>query len=181
MSRIYGNWERLVRETLRREEFRRSALRSPSDLSSSSLSLSSPDDDGDEKLPCPSFLSFTYSQILEATNDFNPSNLISHAKSGRLFRGSLRDGTRVVVKMVDRLGFRLTRTVEIHRELSHSRLVPLLGDVQNLLVYKYMSKGDLSRNLREIGCWERRLKIAIGAAEALTYLHHEFMPPLVHR
>ncbi|RAL52384.1 hypothetical protein DM860_007241 [Cuscuta australis] len=59
------------------------------------------------------------------------------------------------------------------------------------LVYKYTPNGDLSSslfrknhsdddNLKSLD-WITRLKIAIGAAEALSYLHHESTPPRVRR
>lgn len=76
-----------------------------------------------------------------------------------------------------------------------SRFSPFLGfcqgqeDEQIFMVYKYASKGDLSsflhEKIREDGDlhspdWITRLKIAIGAAERLVYLHDECTPPLVH-
>ncbi|KAA8538267.1 hypothetical protein F0562_027910 [Nyssa sinensis] len=81
-------------------------------------------------------------------------------------------------------------------DVSHVRLVPLLGhclenENEKFLVYKYMPNGDLSSSLyRKTNSendslqsldWITRLKIATGAAECLSYLHHECTPPLVHR
>lgn len=67
----------------------------------------------------------------------------------------------------------------------------LATDEEELLVYKYMAKGDLTsalhrksvdaeEGLRSLD-WITRLKIAIGVAEALCFLHDECSPPLVHR
>ncbi|KAI3832167.1 hypothetical protein MKX03_015318 [Papaver bracteatum] len=158
--------------------------------------------------PCPSGGSkdfsevgevFTYEQLLRATGNFSESNLIRHGHSGDLFRGVLEGGTIVVIKRVDiRTMKKESYMVELDLfgRVSHTRLVPFLGhslghDNEKLLVYRYMPNGDLSTSLyrktREDDeslqtlDWITRLKVAIGAAEGLSYLHHECNPPLVHR
>lgn len=154
--------------------------------------------------PKPSFTfcpgeSFTYKQMLQATKDFSDTNFIKHGHSGDLFRGSLEGGFPVVIKRVDVRSFpkdSYTLELEFFNKFSHTRLVPLLGycleqEDEKFFVYRYMPNGDLSKCLyRPIGLkdasiqsldWITRLKIAIGAAEGLCYLHHECNPPLVHR
>ncbi|XP_077215038.1 putative LRR receptor-like serine/threonine-protein kinase At2g16250 [Tasmannia lanceolata] len=142
---------------------------------------------------------FTYEQLLRATADFGDSNLIKQGHSGVLYRGMLEGGIPIVVKRID---VRTTKRdahmkeLDLFSKASHSRIVPLLGhclehENEKLLVYKYMPNGDLSNALyrktsREEDVllsldWITRLKIAIGAAEALSYLHHECTPPIVHR
>ncbi|KAK9286156.1 hypothetical protein L1049_014538 [Liquidambar formosana] len=142
---------------------------------------------------------FTYQQLLQATSDFSDINLIKHGHSGDLFRGILEGGVAVVVKRINlqssrKEGYLLE--LDFFSKISHTRLVPLLGhclenDNEKFLVYKYMPNGDLSNalyrktNLEDDSLqsldWITRLKIAIGAAEGLSYLHHECTPPLVHR
>ncbi|CAM0876482.1 unnamed protein product [Alopecurus aequalis] len=139
---------------------------------------------------------FTYEQLRHVTGGFGDDSLVKHGRSGDIFRGSLESGLNVVVKKTDlksskknieELGFLVKK--------SHARIVPLLGHLvkvdEELLVYKYMTKGDLTTALRrkpvdaEEGLcsldWITRLKIAIGVAEALCFLHHECSPPLIHR
>lgn len=143
--------------------------------------------------------SFTYEQILHYTDGFSEVNLIKHGHSGDLFRGILESGSPVVVK---RVNLRVSRKesymmeLDVLSKVSHMRLVPLLGhclehESEKLLIYKYMPNGDLSNSLYRVTNleddnlqsldWITRLKIAIGAAEGLSYLHHECSPPLVHR
>jgi len=67
----------------------------------------------------------------------------------------------------------------------------LAKDEEQLLVYTYMAKGDLTTALHKKSVeveeglrsldWITRLKIAIGVSEALCFLHDECSPPLVHR
>lgn len=141
---------------------------------------------------------FSYEQILRATSNFSDSNLMKHGHSGDIFYGTL-DGKLVVIKRVN-LQFAKKEMSKLELDLfskvTHLRLVPLLGhclDHENemILVYKHMSNGDLSNSLYKATDlegdglqsldWITRLKIAIGAAEGLAYLHHECDPPLVHR
>ncbi|KAK9113116.1 hypothetical protein Scep_020635 [Stephania cephalantha] len=141
---------------------------------------------------------FTYEQILLATGDFSDSNLIKQGHSGDLFRGILGDGASIVVKRIDVPSKKDSYMVElsIFSKASHTRLVPFLGhclekENEKFLVYKRMPNGDLLNSLyrkpKEAGenpqslDWITRLKIAIGAAEGLSYLHHECSPPIVHR
>ncbi|PHT70363.1 hypothetical protein T459_25467 [Capsicum annuum] len=144
-------------------------------------------------------VAFSYLQILQTTGDFSDANLIKHGHSGDIFHGILEDGIHVVVKRIDsstvkRKAYKLE--LDFFSKVSHSRLVPLLGhclesENEKFLVYKYMPNGDLASSLfRKKNTdddslqsldWITRLKIAVGAAEGLSYLHHECNPPLVHR
>ncbi|KAJ0241848.1 LRR receptor-like serine/threonine-protein kinase [Hirschfeldia incana] len=143
---------------------------------------------------------FAFEQLLQATEEFSDANLIKHGHSGSLFRGFLDNGTPVVVKKIDMKESRnegYVSELEVFSKAGHQRLVPFLGhclenESQKVLVYKYMRNGDLASSLyrksdNEGGDglksldWITRLKIALGAAEGLAYLHHECSPPLVHR
>lgn len=142
---------------------------------------------------------FTYEQILQATGEFDDANLIKHGHSGDLFRGILEGGIPVVIKKVDLHSSVKKEShmseLDLFSKVSYLRLVPLLGhclvnENEKFLVYKLMPNGDLSSSLfkktdsddsLQSLDWITRLKIAIGAAEGLSYLHHECTPPLVHR
>lgn len=143
--------------------------------------------------------SFSYEQMHQVTSGFSDTNLIKQGRSGDLFHGKLEGGFPVVIKRVDLSSCNKENYVlelEFFSKVSHTRLVPLLGHClehnnEKLLVYKYMPNGDLSNSLYRVTKsegdspqsldWITRLKIAIGAAEVLSYLHHECIPPLVHR
>lgn len=142
---------------------------------------------------------FMHEKILEATNHFGEANLMKHGHSGDIYRGTLENGCPVVIKKVNLQSLEsksYTLELEFYRDFNHPRFTPLLGhcldqESDKCLVYKCMPNGDLSNSLCRVSNsdsedvqsldWITRLKIAIGTAEALSYLHHECHPPLVHR
>ncbi|XP_057423027.1 probable LRR receptor-like serine/threonine-protein kinase At2g16250 [Lotus japonicus] len=141
--------------------------------------------------------SFTFEQMLNLTGNFAEANLFKHGHSGDLFWGVLESGATVVVKKVDLNLFKRESyfaELGLLSKVSHARLVPILGhclenEKVKCIIYKYMPNGDLATSLHSVPSsdgklksldWITRLKIAIGAAEGLAYLH-ECSPPLVHR
>ncbi|XP_047339852.1 probable LRR receptor-like serine/threonine-protein kinase At2g16250 [Impatiens glandulifera] len=131
---------------------------------------------------------FTYEKILRATYNFSDGNLIKKGHSGYLFRGLLENGTFVVIKRVD---LSYESELDFFSKVSHSRFVLLLGyflekENEKFLIYKHMPNGDLMSSfytkkkieddsLQSLD-WITRIKVAIGAVEALSYMHHECYP-----
>lgn len=139
---------------------------------------------------------FTYEQLHHASRGFGDDNLVKHGHSGDIYHGILENGFQVVIKKIDLKSSRKSQgELSFLTKNSHARIVPLLGhlvkDEEELLVYKNMPKGDLTTALHKKPVevveglpsldWITRLKIAIGVAEALCFLHYECNPPLVHR
>lgn len=142
---------------------------------------------------------FMYEKVLEATNHFSDTNFMTHGHSGDIYRGTLENGCPVAIKKLNLQSLENKSYIlelEFYRDFNHPRLIPLLGhcldqESDKCLIYKYMPNGDLSNLLYRVSNsegedvqsldWITRLKIAIGTAEALSYLHHECYPPLVHR
>uniref|UniRef100_A0A1J3IKX2 non-specific serine/threonine protein kinase n=1 Tax=Noccaea caerulescens TaxID=107243 RepID=A0A1J3IKX2_NOCCA len=145
--------------------------------------------------------SFSYQQLLNATKEFRDSNLIKKGQSGDVFKGVLETGVQIVVK---RISLESTKNSEAYlteldffSRFAHPRIVPFLGKCLEgtslkFLVYKYMPNRDLpsslfykSNSIVDDGLksldWITRLKIALGAAEGLSYLHHDCSPSIVHR
>ncbi|ONK74507.1 uncharacterized protein A4U43_C03F7080 [Asparagus officinalis] len=142
---------------------------------------------------------FSYDKLILATSEFSDTNLIKKGHSGDLYSGVLESGFSIVVKRIDLATVKhdgYVAEVDLLAKASHTRLVPFLGQCsekenERFLVYKYMPHRDLASSLyKEIKSeeeelasldWITRLKIAVGVAEALCFLHHECNPPLVHR
>ncbi|CAM6100587.1 unnamed protein product [Calypogeia fissa] len=143
---------------------------------------------------------FTVKEMRKATEDFSPDNLIGEGGFGQVFRGVLSDGRVVAVKQMDpassvRQGAQGEREfrveVDILSRLNHPHLVRLIGYcadyTHRLLVYEYMSNGNLQELLHGILRvrldWQTRLRIALGSAKALAYLHSGRATgnPVIHR
>ncbi|XP_039049895.1 MDIS1-interacting receptor like kinase 2-like [Hibiscus syriacus] len=75
-------------------------------------------------------------------------------------------------------------------DIWHQNIVKFFGfccsGEHSFLVYKYLEKGSLAANLsneqaaKELD-WDKRVNIIKGVAHALSYLHHDCSPPIVHR
>ncbi|TYI95909.1 hypothetical protein E1A91_D01G032300v1 [Gossypium mustelinum] len=138
---------------------------------------------------------FTLRDLQLATNQFSKDNIIGDGGYGVVYRGNLINGTPVAVKkLLNNPGqadkdFRVE--VEAIGHVRHKNLVRLLGycieGTQRMLVYEYVNNGNLEQWLRGDIChkgyltWDARIKILLGTAKALAYLHEAIEPKVVHR
>ncbi|OWM78769.1 probable receptor-like protein kinase At2g42960 [Punica granatum] len=138
---------------------------------------------------------FTLRDLEVATNRFSAENVIGEGGYGVVYRGRLINGTEVAVKkLLNNLGqaekeFRAE--VEAIGHVRHKNLVRLLGycieGVHRMLVYEYVNNGNLDQwlhgGMRQHGSltWEARMKVILGTAKALAYLHEGIEPKVVHR
>jgi len=138
---------------------------------------------------------FTLRDLELATNRFAKDNVIGEGGYGVVYRGRLSNGTPVAVKKIlNNLGqaereFRVE--VEAIGHVRHKNLVRLLGycveGTQRMLVYEYVNNGNLESWLHgELSqysslTWLARMKILLGTAKALSYLHEAIEPKVVHR
>lgn len=138
---------------------------------------------------------FTLRDLEFATNRFSKENVIGEGGYGVVYRGNLINGTPVAVKkLLNNLGqaekeFRVE--VEAIGHVRHKNLVRLLGycieGTHRMLVYEYVNNGNLEQWLhgamRHHGylTWEARMKVLLGTAKALAYLHEAIEPKVVHR
>jgi hypothetical protein len=140
-------------------------------------------------------LRLTLADILLATNNFCKTNIIGDGGFGTVYKAILPDGKTVAIK---KLGAARTQgnreflaEMETLGKVKHRNLVPLLGycsfGEEKLLVYEYMVNGSLDLWLRnradavEVLDWNKRFKIAMGSARGLNFLHHGFIPHIIHR
>ncbi|KAL8470765.1 hypothetical protein ACS0TY_033365 [Phlomoides rotata] len=136
---------------------------------------------------------FSYTELEEATNKFDPSKELGDGGFGTVYHGNLRDGREVAIKRLYEHNFRrveqFLNEIKILTALRHPNLVSLYGCTSRtsrelLLVYEYISNGTVADHLhgdraREAPLtWPIRMNIAIETATALAYLHKS---DIIHR
>ncbi|XP_028762118.1 probable serine/threonine-protein kinase PBL3 [Neltuma alba] len=161
---------------------------------SNASSLPTPRSEG-EILSSPNLKAFTFNDLKNATRNFRPDSLLGEGGFGYVYKGwidentfqAARPGLGMVVA-VKRL--KPEGSFQGHKEwltevnylgqLHHVNLVKLIGycleGENRLLVYEFMPKGSLENHLFRRGpqplSWSVRMKVAIGAARGLSFLHN---------
>ncbi|KAI3954464.1 hypothetical protein MKW92_010029 [Papaver armeniacum] len=130
--------------------------------------------------------SFTYDDLMGITEGFARKNVIGEGGFGAVYKGYLPDGRTVAVKQLKAgsgQGEREFRAeVDIISRVHHRHLVSLVGyciaDAQRLLVYEFVPNNTLEHHIHKQGLpvldWSKRVKIAIGSARGLAYLHEDY-------
>ncbi|KAI4368665.1 hypothetical protein MLD38_017198 [Melastoma candidum] len=137
--------------------------------------------------------SFTFSELKAATRNFRPDSMVGEGGFGYVFKGWIDENTFAPAKpgtgMVVAIKKLKSESYQGHKEwlaevnylgqLHHENLVKLIGYCseldKRLLVYEYMSRGSLENHLFSRGVqpipWAARMKVAIGVARGLAFLH----------
>ncbi|KAL3747491.1 hypothetical protein ACJRO7_016302 [Eucalyptus globulus] len=133
---------------------------------------------------------FTLDEVRRCTNDFSRDRVIGEGSSGCVYRGVLSSGEKVAVKQLTRGGGQeFVTEVENLSRAHHKHVVSLVGYCieggQHILVYELVRNGTLKFHLHgDRGWaldWPTRLKIALGSARGLAYLHGDCHPKIIHR
>ncbi|THU51636.1 hypothetical protein C4D60_Mb06t33110 [Musa balbisiana] len=136
---------------------------------------------------------FTYEEMELATHKFSSSAQVGQGGYGKVYRGILADGTIVAVKRAQQDSLQGSKEffteIELLSRLHHRNLVSLVGycdeEDEQMLVYEFMPNGTLRDHLsarsKEPLNFPTRLRIALGAARGILYLHTEADPPIFHR
>ncbi|KHN35636.1 Putative LRR receptor-like serine/threonine-protein kinase [Glycine soja] len=138
-----------------------------------------------------------FEDIIEATEDFHIKYCIGTGAYGSVYRVQLPTGKIVAVKKLHQMeaqnpsfdkSFR--NEVKMLTEICHRNIVKLHGFCLHnrcmFLVYQYMESGSLFYALnndveaKEMN-WSKRVNIIKGMADALSYMHHDCTPPIIHR
>uniref|UniRef100_A0A0D6R2J0 non-specific serine/threonine protein kinase n=1 Tax=Araucaria cunninghamii TaxID=56994 RepID=A0A0D6R2J0_ARACU len=172
----------------------------PSAQSMSSFSVktneslpSTPRSEG-EILSAPNLKVFSFNELKNATRNFRPDSLLGEGGFGCVFKGWIDEqgmvaakpgsGIVIAVKKLNQEGLQGHKEwlaeVNYLGQLHHPNLVRLIGfcsdDDHRLLVYEFMQKGSLENHLFRRGAqplsWSIRIKVAVGAARGLAFLHN---------
>ncbi|WCJ39133.1 Protein kinase superfamily protein [Euphorbia peplus] len=133
--------------------------------------------------------SFTYQELQKATDDFSNHNVLGWDGSSYVYLGTLFN-TQVMIKDFqdhDDTGF-LSEVLVIART-NHPNILKMLGYCVGagfkMLVLELVPNNTLDFHLYggEAPCisWENRMKIALGVAKGLAYLHEDCDPSIIHR
>ncbi|PKA60000.1 LRR receptor-like serine/threonine-protein kinase ERL1 [Apostasia shenzhenica] len=136
----------------------------------------------------------TYEDIMRSTENLNEKYIIGHGASSTVYKCVLKNSRPIAIKRLYTQYPHNLREFETELEtvgsIRHRNLVTLhgysLSPHGNLLFYDYMQNGSLwdllhgpSKKVKLD--WDTRLKIAVGAAQGLAYLHHDCDPKIIHR
>ncbi|KAK3197891.1 hypothetical protein Dsin_021306 [Dipteronia sinensis] len=138
---------------------------------------------------------FTFRDLVEVTENFNERFVIGRGACGTVYRAVLPIGLTIAVKKLasnregnNNVDNSFRAEILTLGNIRHRNIVKLYGfcyhQGSNLLLYEYMARGSLGELLHGASGgldWQTRFKIALGAAEGLSYLHHDCKPRIFHR
>ncbi|OMO57813.1 hypothetical protein COLO4_35066 [Corchorus olitorius] len=144
-----------------------------------------------------------YENIIEATERFDSKYCIGVGGHGSVYKAQLSTGQIVAVKKLDPLPECSVEEEEDQRqirafhneiraltEIRHLNILKLYGFCSHprhsILVYEFLEGGSLEKilSLEEQAMefdWIKRIDVIKGVANALSYMHHDCSPPIVHR
>lgn len=136
---------------------------------------------------------FSYDELKKCTNNFSATNEIGSGGYGKVYRGMLGNGQMIAIKRSQQGsmqgGLEFKTEIEMLSRVHHKNLVGLVGfcfdQEEQMLVYEFIPNGTLRESLSGKNAiqldWKRRLRIALGSARGLSYLHELANPPIIHR
>ncbi|KAI5071534.1 hypothetical protein GOP47_0013785 [Adiantum capillus-veneris] len=153
---------------------------------------------GDDLVLASQLKSFSFLDLKSATRNFRPDSLLGEGGFGCVYKGWIDErgggpvkpgtGLTVAVKTLNHRGLQGHKEwlaeVTYLGQLRHPNLVKLIGfcieDDKRLLVYEFMQRGSLENHLFRKSAsplaWSTRIKIALGAAKGVEFLHSRETP-----
>ncbi|XP_059658802.1 serine/threonine-protein kinase-like protein ACR4 [Cornus florida] len=153
--------------------------------------------ESEESLPtklsaCP----YSLMDIHTATDGFNHRRIIGEGRIGTVYGAVLPNSELVAVKRIHpqlvltQAGFGFSSVVKWLSLADHSHVVPILGfseaPGERIIIMELASMMSLDFYLHQnsdgasLLDWDRRLRIAAGAARGVEYLHEVMVPHVVH-
>uniref|UniRef100_A0A2N9GIL5 non-specific serine/threonine protein kinase n=1 Tax=Fagus sylvatica TaxID=28930 RepID=A0A2N9GIL5_FAGSY len=138
-----------------------------------------------------------YKNIIAATEEFDSKYCIGVGGCGSVYKVELPTNQVVAVKKLHSVPDgetsnqkAFTSEIRALTEIRHRNIVKLYGfcshSQHSLLVYEFLEGGSLMKLLSiEEGVkafdWNKRANVIKGVANALSYMHHDCSPPIIHR
>lgn len=135
----------------------------------------------------------SFMEMERATDNFSHENEIGYGSLGKVYKALVPNGWLLAIKRLhqtENLDEEFASEIMTLGRLRHQNLVPLIGfcyqGKEKLLVYKYMLNGSLhhwlhsTEDMAKALSWPQRMKIAVGVAKALSWLHYTCHLNVVH-
>ena len=138
-----------------------------------------------------------FQEIIDTTEGFDAKFCIGKGGNGIVYKAKLKSGVIVAVKKLRSLcdgeiaqQKEFLSEIRALTEIRHRNIVKLHGFCSHsqfsILIYEYLERGSLATILTNDGGakelnWNKRVNIIKGVAHALSYMHHDCSPPIVHR
>ncbi|KAF3493574.1 hypothetical protein DY000_02054670 [Brassica cretica] len=129
---------------------------------------------------------FTFEELSKITEGFCKRFVIGEGGFGYVYKGIICDGKSIAIKQLKSIsaeGYREFKAeVEIISRVHHRHLVSLVGycisEQHRFLIYEFVPNNTLDHHLHgkdlPVLEWTKRVKIAVGAAKGLAYLHEDY-------
>ncbi|XP_056852743.1 LEAF RUST 10 DISEASE-RESISTANCE LOCUS RECEPTOR-LIKE PROTEIN KINASE-like 2.5 isoform X2 [Raphanus sativus] len=132
---------------------------------------------------------YSYAQVKRITKSF--AEVIGKGGFGTVYRGTLCDGRKVAVKVLNDTtgnGEDFVNEVASMSKTSHVNIVTLLGfcaeGTKRAILYEFLENGSLDKFISSKRSsdmdWTELYGIALGVARGLEYLHHGCRTRIVH-
>ncbi|KAL0003753.1 hypothetical protein SO802_011314 [Lithocarpus litseifolius] len=139
-----------------------------------------------------------YEDIIEASKSFDDKYCIGLGGTAKVYKVEIPGAQVFAVKKLRSLAEgtetenikSFTNEVAALTEIRHRNIVKLFGfcfqEVHSFFIYEFMERGSLAGMLgSEEGAkeldWATRVRVVKGVAHALSYIHHDCSPPIIHR
>ncbi|KAL5722721.1 non-specific serine/threonine protein kinase [Ranunculus cassubicifolius] len=138
-----------------------------------------------------------YEDIVNATDDFDLKHCIGAGGYGSVYKAKLPSGATVALKKLHRWESKesnyeksFRNEIEFLSRIRHRNIVKLYGFCSNpqcmFLIYEYKERGSLfcvlSNDIEALEFnWSKRVNVVKSIAHALSYMHHDCSPSVIHR
>ncbi|KAJ6889851.1 MDIS1-interacting receptor like kinase 2-like [Populus alba x Populus x berolinensis] len=138
-----------------------------------------------------------YEDIIEATEEFDSKYCIGTGGYGVVYKVVLPSEQVLAVKKfhqtpeVEMSSLKAFRSeIDVLMGIRHRNIVKLYGFCSHakhsFLVYEFVERGSLRKVLNDEEQagkmdWDKRMNLIKGVANALSYMHHDCSPPIIHR
>ncbi|XP_076950038.1 receptor-like protein kinase HERK 1 [Bidens hawaiensis] len=122
--------------------------------------------------------------VVKATNNFNHDNIIGHGGFSTTYKGQLLQSGRLMKIAAERFDCKnveadleFLREISVLIDLKHTNLISIVGfcdeEDKKIIVTMYEADRCLGQHLSNPNfTWTQRLRICLGVARVLSYLHY---------